>query len=45
MLSGALILRWLEMIEDMTCNDLCFLKTKKKSQKIDEEIHDQQCDC
>jgi hypothetical protein len=34
------------MPEDMTCNDLCFLKTKKKnSQELEEEIHEQQCDC
>ena len=30
----------------MTCNDLCFLKTKKKkSSELDEEIYDNDCQC
>lgn len=34
------------MADDMTCNDLCFLKTKKKKNaQLDEEIHDNDCDC
>jgi hypothetical protein len=32
--------------ENLTCNDLCFLKTKKKNdKKLDEEIHDNDCQC
>ena len=34
------------MDEDNTCADLCFLKTKhKKSKKLDEDIHDKDCQC
>lgn len=30
----------------MTCNDLCYLKTKhKKKEELDEEIHDSDCKC
>jgi hypothetical protein len=32
--------------EDMTCNELCFLKTKHKDkEELDDEIHNSDCNC
>jgi len=34
------------MTDENTCNDLCFLKSKKKKNaQIEEEIHDKDCQC
>ena len=35
-----------EFVESLECNDLCFLKTKKKkSDSIKDAIYDKECSC
>ena len=36
----------MDLIDELSCGDLCFLKTKKEHQEeTEEKIHDKECIC
>jgi len=34
-----------EFVDTLKCDDLCFLKTKRKSERIKDAIYDKECNC
>ena len=34
-----------KVIDDLTCDDMCFLKKKSDSDELEDAIYDNECEC